>query len=79
MMSLVRFQANMFVASWTGVVKFHGPPPVPGSGRIWVANHTSMIDYCVLSSYTFLFSSLGVTKAFSLVPLQQLLKSIKAG
>lgn len=49
---LIRFQCGMFVASWTGVIKFHGPRPVPGPGRIWVANHTSMIDYIILSSYS---------------------------
>jgi len=41
-----------FVASWTGVIRFHGPRPTPGPGRVWVANHTSMIDYIILSSYS---------------------------
>eukprot|EP00879_Flechtneria_rotunda_P006477 GHRR01006806.1.p1 GENE.GHRR01006806.1~~GHRR01006806.1.p1 ORF type:complete len:372 (+),score=93.78 GHRR01006806.1:1523-2638(+) len=49
---LIRFLCGMYVASWTGVIKFHGPRPVPEGGHVWVANHTSMIDYVILSSYT---------------------------
>ena len=49
--ALVRFLAGMFVASWTGVIRFHGPRPTPGAGKVWVANHTSMIDYIILASY----------------------------
>ena len=37
---------------WHGVVRYHGPKPVPAANRIWVANHTSMIDYCLLCAYT---------------------------
>eukprot|EP00878_Enallax_costatus_P003017 GHUV01003215.1.p1 GENE.GHUV01003215.1~~GHUV01003215.1.p1 ORF type:complete len:425 (+),score=75.67 GHUV01003215.1:346-1620(+) len=49
---LIRFLCGMYVASWTGVIKFHGPRPLPEAGHVWVANHTSMIDYVILSSYT---------------------------
>jgi glycerol-3-phosphate O-acyltransferase 3/4 len=49
---LIRFLCGAYVASWTGVVKFHGPKPMPEGGHVWVANHTSMIDYVVLCSYT---------------------------
>jgi hypothetical protein len=31
---------------------YHGPKPTPGPNRIWVSNHTSMIDYVVLCSYS---------------------------
>jgi glycerol-3-phosphate O-acyltransferase 3/4 len=48
----VWFLARSFVFSWTGVVRYHGPCPVPTPGRVWVANHTSMIDYAVLCAYT---------------------------
>eukprot|EP00955_Chlamydomonas_euryale_P106323 365697-Chlamydomonas_euryale.AAC.6 len=37
--------------SWSAVVKFHGPTPVAAPNRIWVANHSSMIDYGILNSY----------------------------
>jgi hypothetical protein len=49
--SLVRWAANMWVASWCGVIKYHGPKPVPAPHRIWVANHSSMIDYTILTAY----------------------------
>ncbi len=49
---LIRALCCAYVASWTGVIKFHGPRPVPEAGHVWVANHTSMIDYIILSSYT---------------------------
>ncbi|KAI8471890.1 MAG: acyltransferase-domain-containing protein [Monoraphidium minutum] len=49
---LIRFMCGGFVASWTGVIRFHGPRPTRGPGRVWVANHTSMIDYIILSSYS---------------------------
>lgn len=50
--ALVQFLAQAFVVSWTGVVRYHGPRPVAAAGRVWVANHTSMIDYAVLCAYT---------------------------
>ena len=34
------------------MIKYHGPRPVPRAGRVWVANHSSMIDYIVLCSYS---------------------------
>lgn len=48
----VHFLAQAFIVSWTGVVRYHGPRPVAKPGRVWVANHTSMIDYAVLSAFT---------------------------
>lgn len=49
---LVQFLCRMFVVSWTGVIKYHGPRPVPQAGRVWVANHSSMIDFAVLGAYS---------------------------
>lgn len=49
---LVQFLCQVFVASWTGVVKYHGPRPTALANRVWVANHSSMIDYCVLCAYS---------------------------
>ena len=34
--------------SLQGVVKYHGPRPSPGANKVYVANHTSMIDFIVL-------------------------------
>ena len=50
--TLVMFQCRMFVASWTGVVKYHGPRPVNRPNNVWVCNHTSMIDYIILTAYS---------------------------
>jgi glycerol-3-phosphate O-acyltransferase 3/4 len=49
---LIQFLCQVFIISWTGVIKYHGPRPVPAPGRVWVANHTSMIDYAVLCAYS---------------------------
>lgn len=49
---LVQFLCQVFVMSWTGVIKYHGPRPVPAPGRVWVANHSSMIDFAVLGAYS---------------------------
>ena len=43
---LVQLLASAFVASWHGVVRFHGIRPTPTEGKarqgIFVANHSSM-------------------------------------
>ncbi|GAY46118.1 hypothetical protein CUMW_094530 [Citrus unshiu] len=41
-----------FVASWTGVVKYHGPRPSMRPKQVFVANHTSMIDFIILEQMT---------------------------
>ena len=46
---LAVFMCSVFVASWTGVIKYHGPLPMRGRrNTVYVANHTSMIDFIVL-------------------------------
>uniref|UniRef100_A0A803MCE7 Phospholipid/glycerol acyltransferase domain-containing protein n=1 Tax=Chenopodium quinoa TaxID=63459 RepID=A0A803MCE7_CHEQI len=50
--SLVELICSFFVASWTGVIKYHGPRPSVRSKQIFVANHTSMIDFIVLEQMT---------------------------
>lgn len=50
--ALVQALAKAFCVSWTGVIRFHGPSPVPRPGCVWVCNHTSMIDYVVLCAHT---------------------------
>jgi glycerol-3-phosphate O-acyltransferase 3/4 len=49
---LVKFMCQIFVASWTAVVRYHGPRPAPRPGHVWVANHTSMIDYMILCAFS---------------------------
>ncbi|KAJ6310933.1 hypothetical protein OIU76_015619 [Salix suchowensis] len=50
--SLVEVICMFFVASWTGVVKYHGPRPSRRPKQVFVANHTSMIDFIVLEQMT---------------------------
>ncbi|KAH7574803.1 hypothetical protein JRO89_XS02G0007000 [Xanthoceras sorbifolium] len=49
---LVELICSFFVASWTGVVKYHGPRPSNRPKQVFVANHTSMIDFIVLEQMT---------------------------
>eukprot|EP00227_Mantoniella_beaufortii_P017908 CAMPEP_0197597888 /NCGR_PEP_ID=MMETSP1326-20131121/28192_1 /TAXON_ID=1155430 /ORGANISM="Genus nov. species nov., Strain RCC2288" /LENGTH=442 /DNA_ID=CAMNT_0043164617 /DNA_START=258 /DNA_END=1582 /DNA_ORIENTATION=+ len=49
---LVHLYAMAHVVSWTSVIKYHGPKPTKRSGHVYVCNHTSMIDYIVLSQVT---------------------------
>eukprot|EP00271_Cylindrocystis_brebissonii_P019136 TRINITY_DN56_c0_g1_i2.p1 TRINITY_DN56_c0_g1~~TRINITY_DN56_c0_g1_i2.p1 ORF type:complete len:389 (+),score=73.71 TRINITY_DN56_c0_g1_i2:172-1338(+) len=49
---LVEMMCGVFVASWTGVIKYHGPRPSRGTKTVWVANHTSMIDFIILEQVT---------------------------
>uniref|UniRef100_A0A7N0VB07 Phospholipid/glycerol acyltransferase domain-containing protein n=1 Tax=Kalanchoe fedtschenkoi TaxID=63787 RepID=A0A7N0VB07_KALFE len=50
--SLVELICCFFVASWTGVVKYHGPRPSMRPKQVFVANHTSMIDFVILEQMT---------------------------
>lgn len=45
---LVRLFATTFVASWSGVIRYHGVPPKRAPDQIYVANHTSLIDVVIL-------------------------------
>ena len=32
--------------------RYHGPRPVARPNHVWVCNHTSMIDYIILTAYS---------------------------
>lgn len=49
---LVEFICSVFVCSWTGIIKYHGPRPSPRPKQVFVANHTSMIDFIILEQMT---------------------------
>ncbi|THG02553.1 hypothetical protein TEA_021256 [Camellia sinensis var. sinensis] len=49
---LVELICSFFVASWTGVVKYHGPRPSMRPKQVFVCNHTSMIDFIILEQMT---------------------------
>ncbi|KAG8497782.1 hypothetical protein CXB51_007261 [Gossypium anomalum] len=46
--ALVELICSFFVASWTGVINYHGPRPSMRPKQVFVANHTSMIDFIIL-------------------------------
>jgi glycerol-3-phosphate O-acyltransferase 3/4 len=50
--SLVQFMCMCFTASWTAVIRYHGPKPIARANHVWVCNHTSMIDYIILCAYS---------------------------
>ncbi|KAF9684560.1 hypothetical protein SADUNF_Sadunf04G0130700 [Salix dunnii] len=52
MRCLVELICMFFVASWTGVVKYHGPQPSIRPKQVFVSNHTSMIDFIILEQMT---------------------------
>lgn len=45
---LLQKLAGAFVFSWTGVVRYHGIIPKRKTNQIYVANHTSMIDFIIM-------------------------------
>ncbi|XP_065879357.1 uncharacterized protein [Euphorbia lathyris] len=49
---LVELICSFFVASWIGVVKYHGPRPSIRPKQVFVANHTSMVDFIILEQMT---------------------------
>ncbi|GAA0149835.1 acyltransferase [Lithospermum erythrorhizon] len=55
---LVELICCFFVASWTGIVKYHGSRPSIRFGlsrsyeQVFVGNHTSMIDFIILEQMT---------------------------
>lgn len=46
---LLRYLASVFVASWSGYIRYHGKRPKRRPNQIYVANHTSLIDLFVLT------------------------------
>ncbi len=49
---LVMFVCCGILFSWFAAIKYHGVLPVAAKNHIWVANHTSMIDYAVVCAAT---------------------------
>ena len=48
MRTLIQFWSRVWITSWFGVIRYHGVFPVRKLNQIYVANHTSLIDFIVL-------------------------------
>ena len=47
---LVSAMCRVWLTAFTAAVRYHGPEPSFAPGQVWVANHTSMIDYHILAA-----------------------------
>jgi len=47
---ITQLYAKIFIASWSGVIRYHGPRPQKRSKQIFVANHTTVFDLVVLQA-----------------------------
>lgn len=50
---LFKFYCKAFLMSWGSRIRYHGRKPKVDEPHIFVANHTSVIDYIVLSAHDF--------------------------
>ncbi|KAJ3289053.1 1-acylglycerol-3-phosphate O-acyltransferase 6 (lysophosphatidic acid acyltransferase, zeta) [Borealophlyctis nickersoniae] len=50
---LFRFYCGAFLRSWGSKIRYHGVKPKLDEPHIFVANHTSFIDYILLSAHDF--------------------------
>ncbi|KAJ3414571.1 hypothetical protein HDV05_006310 [Chytridiales sp. JEL 0842] len=50
---LFKFYCNAFLRSWGSQVRYHGEKPRLNVPHVFVSNHTSVIDYIVLSANSF--------------------------
>ncbi|KAJ3219996.1 hypothetical protein HDU67_007729 [Dinochytrium kinnereticum] len=50
---LFRFYCGAFLRSWGSQIRYHGKKPKLNSPHLFVSNHTSVIDYIVLSAHDF--------------------------
>ena len=57
-LKLLQFYCSVWVMSWTGVIRYHGPRPQKRPNQVFVANHTTVFDIVVLQQ-NFCFSIVG--------------------
>jgi len=55
---IIQFYCSVWIASWNGVIKYHGPRPQKRPNQVFVANHTTIFDI-VLLQQQFCFSVVG--------------------
>ena len=50
---LFKFYCGAFLRSWGSQIRYHGQKPKLNTPHVFVSNHTSFIDYLVLSAHDF--------------------------
>mmetsp|Transcript_5186 Transcript_5186/g.13430 ORF Transcript_5186/g.13430 Transcript_5186/m.13430 type:complete len:515 (-) Transcript_5186:208-1752(-) len=73
---LLRYLASVFVASWSGFVRYHGTRPTRQPNQIYVANHSGLIDVFLLFK-DYPFSAIGQRHGGIAGALQDLLLSVQ--
>ncbi|KAK4535279.1 hypothetical protein CDCA_CDCA04G1304 [Cyanidium caldarium] len=73
---LIVFLASTFVASWSGLVRYHGKRPTRRPNQIYVANHTSPVDLIVMIK-DYPFSAIGQRHGGIAGKLQDLLSRVQ--
>eukprot|EP01117_Protostelium_nocturnum_P009505 TRINITY_DN3393_c0_g1_i2.p1 TRINITY_DN3393_c0_g1~~TRINITY_DN3393_c0_g1_i2.p1 ORF type:complete len:536 (+),score=166.51 TRINITY_DN3393_c0_g1_i2:90-1697(+) len=49
-LGLIKFVSGVFIASWAGVIRYHGIRPKKRPNQVFVANHTTVFDIVILSN-----------------------------
>jgi glycerol-3-phosphate O-acyltransferase 3/4 len=49
--TLVTAMCRVWLTAWAAAVRYRGPRPSFTPGHVWVANHTSMIDFHILAAH----------------------------
>jgi len=55
---IIQFYSSVFIAAWSGVIRYHGPRPQKRPNQIFVSNHTTVFDI-VVCMQGFSYSVLG--------------------
>jgi glycerol-3-phosphate O-acyltransferase 3/4 len=55
---IIQFYSQVFIASWSGVIRYHGVRPQRRPNQVFVANHTTVFDIVILMQ-DFPFSIVG--------------------
>jgi glycerol-3-phosphate O-acyltransferase 3/4 len=47
----IQLYCSIFVAAWSGVIRYHGPRPQMRVNSVFVANHTTVFDIVILMQH----------------------------
>jgi len=48
---IIQLYCSIFIASWSGVIRYHGPRPQRRVNTVFVANHTTVLDVVILMQH----------------------------